>query len=169
MKLKFTQSNNIKLYKPILEGMEDVWEYEHYPYILSWCTKNRPKDKYWQVWLIKNKKNIIGICGMYSLKETNEELWGGWGGFLPQYRNQGLGTQINNFKVEEAKKVGAKRLISYVGEDGKALNYFYKNGYVRLCSTGEYLEKNPELANEFGNLNDHVLIKELSYEDINKN
>lgn len=162
MILKFKQSYDIRLYKSILDEMTDEFEYEHYPYILSWCLKDRDINKYWEVWLIKYKRETIGITGLYSLYENNnEELWGGWGGFIPRYRNKGLGKQIDNFKVNEAKKVGCKRLFTYVGENSKALNYFYRQGYNRLCSVQEYLLTKPELKDQLGSPNDHIIMKEI--------
>ena len=92
--LTFIQSRDIKDYKPILEQMVDVWDYDFYPYILTWCRiiHNDPEDlkKYWRVWIITTEREeTVGICGSYSLNDTTEELWGGWGGLIPDYRNQG--------------------------------------------------------------------------------
>lgn len=59
--LHFFQSKDIADYKEVFTGLQDVFENEHWPSILTWCeiiSDDFESDKigYWQVWLISEKK-----------------------------------------------------------------------------------------------------------------
>jgi len=163
MKLYFFQSKNINQYKTILEKMVDVWEHEHYSHILEYCEIiETDYNLYWEIWLIQNEKyEVIGICGLYSLRKDYEELWLSWLGLIPEYRNNNLGDQILNFIENKAKEKGTKRLLSYVGEDGDALNFYYKHGYQWGGSVEKYIKEHPDVKNEFGNIKDFIIYKDL--------
>ena len=165
--LKIFQSTNIKNYKPILEGLLEDFGYTYWNAILTWCDiiddDPRCKNKYWQVWLVEYERNVIGICGLFSHKDdNNEELWLGWFGIVPALRNKHLGEEILGWMETEAKRLGSKRILSYVDEDGKPLSFYYRNGYKLLGSVKEYLANNRAASKEdFESLNDHVIAKEI--------
>lgn len=132
--LKFFQSKEIKDYKEVISGLRDVFDKEHWPYILTWCgiMDNDEEDlfKYWQVWLIEIESRTIGICGLYSEKRSsNRELWIGWFGMLPQYRNNGFGTESLEYMEIQAKKIGCDTLLTYT-DSKKSMNFYKKNGFV---------------------------------------
>lgn len=163
MKLTFFQSKNIQDYKIILEKMIDVWDCDFYSYVLAYCgiIDSDPNDigKYWEVWLIKLNNDVIGICGSYSLNYTTKELWGGWGGFIPEYRNMGLGKQMIQFREEQAIKVGCNVLRTYVDIRGKAINFFCRNGFTVLGNTQYYLSLHPEHKEHFDEDDDYIIIE----------
>lgn len=164
--IQLIQSINIYDYKPVLEGLIDDFGYTYYHAILSWCEiiQKDQSNKFWEVWLIHFNNKIIGICGLYSLKENNNsELWLGWFGIIPEYRNQKLGSVVLAELENLAKINNCEILYTYVDIEGKPLTFYYRNGFERISTVGEYISSiNYSLdLNEFENENDHVLRKKI--------
>lgn len=160
LEFSIIQSKNIDDYKPILDGLKDVFDTEHFEATFYWCKMTIEKYyEYWEVYLIKWEDKTIGICGLYSLnKNSTEELWLTWFGLIPEYRNKGIGTLALEYMKIKAISLRCKRLMSYVEEEGKALPFYYRNGFKRISSVKEYLFLHPELpTNEFGEDNDHII------------
>jgi len=140
--MKIIQSKNIRNYKPILEGLVKDFGYIYYHAILAWCDiiTNNKDGRFWEVYLIKEGKDIIGICGLYSLhKKNNNDLWLGWFGILPEYRNQGYGEKALDWMKNKAKELGAINLMSYVDAEGKPLKFYFRNGFEEICDVSDYL------------------------------
>ena len=162
-----SQSKNVYDYEPIFEGLIADFGYFYYHAILKWCgilKKTKEEEgRFWEVFLIKNKEEIIGICGLYSQYQNSaEELWLGWFGILPDKRNSGIGAIVLNKIEAEARKVGCKRIYSYVDVAGAPLNFYYRNGFKRTSSVGEYLALHPEVSKEnFEKMDDYVIVKEI--------
>lgn len=142
------QTKNIKKFKSILEDMVDVWEYEHYPYILTWCgildnnlynnTEEVKVEDYWEVWLLQKNKEVIGITGLYSLGQV-DELWLGWFGLVPDARGQKLGKKLLKFSERKAKEKGAKILkIEVDKEQPTAMKFYESNKYTKIGETEYY-------------------------------
>lgn len=161
--MKLIQSKNIKDYKEVLEGLIDDFGYTYWHSILRWCEIIDKKEEtyFWQVFLIKVNDEIVGICGLYSLKEGTEELWLGWFGILSEFRNNGLGTEILGKLEKKAKKLNCKTLFVYVDFKGKPLNFYYRNGFRDVSRVEEFIEKNSLTMDEFENPADFVLKKDL--------
>ncbi len=161
------QSKNINDYKNILEGLIEDFGFIYYHAILSWCgiIENSlwKSNKYWQVYLIKYNDDIVGICGLYSLYENRtDELWLGWFGIIPSERNLGIGEYALNWMKDNAKLLGCKKIKSYVDKDGKPLNFYYRNGFKKICLVKEYLQLNKDLSlDEFENYDDIIIEYEL--------
>jgi len=162
--IEIFQSKNIYDYKNILEGLTKDFGFIYYHAILSWCgiIKNsdwKSEKKYWQVYLIKYDDEIVGICGLYSLYEyKTDELWLGWFGIIPSERNLGIGEYALNWMKDIAKSLGCKSLKSYVDSKGKPLNFYYRNGFKRICLVKEYLNMNKDLSlSEFEEENDIII------------
>lgn len=164
MNIKLVKSVNVKDFKPIFEGLIDDFGYIYYHAILSWCgIIDRRKEKFWEVWLIKWDNETIGICGLYSQRKGDvSELWLGWFGILPDYRNCGLGAKVLGLMEKKAAKLGCERIYSYVDADGAPLPFYYRNGFKRVCSVKTYLKKNRDLTMEdFESADDHVIMKQI--------
>lgn len=164
MKIKLVKSVNVNDFKPIFEGLVADFGYIYYHAILSWCgVITRRKEKFWQVWLIKWDNDTIGICGLYSHKKGDvSELWLGWFGILPEYRNCGLGSKVLDLMEKRALKLGCERIYSYVDADGAPLPFYVRNGYNRISTVKQYLKKNPQLTmDDFESLDDHVIMKQI--------
>jgi GNAT superfamily N-acetyltransferase len=165
MHINFKQSRNIHDYRPILEGLVDDFGYTYYHAILSWCKiiDLEGESEFWEVFLIHNNHDeIIGICGLYSMLPGTEELWLGWFGILPKYRNAGVGQRAYESLEAYAICLGATSIRTYVDKAGKPLSFYYRNGFINVGTVGEYLEANTELSkNDFENMDDFVLVKDL--------
>ena len=165
MEIYFTQSQDIKEYRPLISSLIPDFDYVFLHTILQWCdlADDPYKDKqFWQMYLVKEKndrealietlkivgKNFkpkhstIGMCGLYSLVAgSTEQLWLGWLGIIPKLRNKGLGKDVMQFLYTEANKVGCKELMSYVDKDGAPLNFYKREGFEVLGTVKEYLKK----------------------------
>ena len=165
--MKIFQSRNINDYKLILEGLVEDWGYIYWSAILRWCNiiDDKKDGKYWEVWVIEYENRIIGICGLWSQKENSiEELWLGWFGLIPEMRNKKIGNEIIKFMENEAKRLGTRKILSYVDKDGKPLNFYFRNGYERVCSVREYFKQNPTaLEDDFEDKDDHIISKLLTF------
>lgn len=164
--VSFFQSKNIYDYEPVLEGLIDDFGYDHYYSILKWCgivkLKKEDLGRFWEVFLIKKSEEVIGICGLYAqIPNFTEELWLGWFGVIPSHRGGGIGAKILQHLEIEAKKLGCKKIFSYVDKDGAALGFYYKNDFKRVSLVKEYLLLHQDLAKNFGDENDHVIAKEI--------
>lgn len=169
MAIKLVQSDNIHDYRSVLEGLTDVFNYDHYHAILAWCRiidleMRGPDAAFWQIWLIQDVESdkTIGICGLYSLDDSTEELWLGWFGILKEYRNGGIGQRALELMEAVAILEGCKSLWVYVGKDGKPLPFYFRNGFEYVCRVKTFLKWYPEFKEEFDKPMDYVLKKQLA-------
>lgn len=164
--MKLFQTKDIKVYKPILEGLTEDFGYTYYHAILIWCgiIDDDPDDvnKFWDVYLVKDNSKIIGICGLYSHNHRTDELWLGWFGILPEHRSKGVGSQVLKELEEKAKSVKCYTIYSYVDKHGKPLNFYKREGYKVLSRVKDYLGIHKELSmDSFEDENDYIIMKKL--------
>ena len=77
-----------------------------------------------------------------------DTLWLGWFGIIPEYRFQKLGNNVIDFLKEKAREIGATKIMSYVGSEGKPLTFYKRNGFEITGTVGEYIkEHNMDLSN----------------------
>jgi len=157
------QSRDIHDYKPILEELVEDFGYVYYYAILTWCgILGNDDHNYWQVYLIKQKNKVIGICGLYSQSSSTKELWLGWFGIIPSHRNKNIGQLALEWMMDNAKSIGCKKLMSYVDEDGKPLPFYYRNGFKNIGTVKKYLKSHPKLSeDDFEDMKDYVIEREL--------
>jgi GNAT superfamily N-acetyltransferase len=147
----------------LTDGLSDDFGEPFKETMKLWC-KKVDDGKFWQVWIIKKDKETIGVCGVYSMDYETKTLWLGWLGILKEYRNKGLGKEVMSFLYSESKKLGAKRLNSYVDKHGKPLSFYYREGFERIGNVKEYLTKKKlkkSEAENFENMEDHIITKRL--------
>lgn len=171
--IKFTQTEDIHQYKNVLEGLTDEFDQQHYSAILTWCNviDGKKDEWFWEVWLItdhseeQQKDVVIGMCGLYSITGDNNtnELWLGWFGIIPEYRNKGIGTHVLDFLKVTAKIYNCKTIYSYVDKNGKPLDFYYRNEFQLVGTVREYIKDKPEIVFEdcFSDLNDFVIKHDL--------
>ncbi len=169
-KLSFIQSRNIETFGTILKPLADDFTAIFYHTVLVWCKIIPPDDgkenRYWEIWLVYLNNKPIGICGLYTLHtaENLDELWLGWLGIIPEFRNLKLGSQIMEHLYVEAKKVGCKRIYSYVDKGGAPLNFYNKEGFKIIGTVNEYLKSTGITAidgDDFESADDFVIMKKL--------
>jgi len=165
MKLTFITSFDINDYKEILEQLQDDFDYSYYHSILSWCgiIKKDVPNRFWVLYIIKdNKSRPVGITGLYSVKPATKELWLGWFGILPKFRNKGYGRSVMLQLEEIARSHECQKIISYVHDyNVNALRFYKSLGYKRICCGKTYKRNNRQTSQEL-NDDDHIIVKKLS-------
>jgi N-acetylglutamate synthase-like GNAT family acetyltransferase len=161
--ITFFKTYNIRQFKSLIEGLMADFGEPFKETMKAWC-KKIDDGKFWQVWIVKKDKEIIGVCGLYSMDFKTKTLWLGWLGILKKHRNKGLGKDIMSILYVEAKNVGATTLNSYVNKEGKPLSFYYREGFQRIGTVSEYLKKKKlkkSEAENFENMEDHIITKKL--------
>ena len=56
--------------------------------------------------------------------------------------------------------------IEAFNKNGKPLNFYYRNGFKKLCSVKEYITNNSlsvgdDLEDEFEDMDDHIIVKNI--------
>lgn len=168
--IRFTQTREITEYKSIINGLLPDFDYIFLHTLLQWCKiADDPFERtgqFWEVYLIRYRFSKIGICGLYSLNPgSTDELWLGWFGLVPNWRNKGHGKSVLDFLEEKAREQECKRLYSYVDKEAKPLNFYLRNGFKVFGTVKEYLDKLDQKVDgsNFENPDDLVIVKELTY------
>ena len=163
--IEFKVSYNIDDYSSLKEKLYSDFGSPFIETIEYWCEnrENNYTGKFWQLWIIYQDDILVGVCGLYSLKETIDELWLGWFGILPEYRNMNIGSEVLTEIKRKSIGFGSKRIYSYVDKEGRPLPFYYRNGFTRMCTVQEYLESNGMYEREdFESLEDHVIAINIS-------
>lgn len=81
-------------------------------------------------WLAKVDNRYVGICGLYAYKFAPKDAWLGWFGVLENERRKGYATEILNFSMQLAKKLGFETLRLYTDEidNANAVKLYKKFG-----------------------------------------
>ena len=90
--------------------------------------------RYWLT--IDDSGKVVGTTGLYCYEIDKEETyWLGWFCVHPNARNQGIGTRLLQFSIEEAKKHGKKFLRLYTSTDpneSDAHKLYEKHKFIKL-------------------------------------
>lgn len=162
--ISFFQSKNVDDFKPIFRTLVSDFGYVYYDTILEWCgvIKDENPPFFWQVYLIKFNDETVGICGLYSLKQSTDELWLGWFGVIPEMRNKGIGHHVISFLKSKAKEQNCKSIYSYVDKNGKPLNFYYREGFKLIGTVKDYIESNSDVSlDSFESPNDFIIKLDL--------
>jgi GNAT superfamily N-acetyltransferase len=143
----FKQTREIKEYRVIIDSFIPDFGHAFLHTILQWCRlAYDPFDKtnqFWELWTINYRFSIIGICGLYSLNpKSTDELWLGWLGLIPKWRNKNNGPLVMKFLYDKAKEKGCKKIMCYVDKEGRALNFYKREGFEVIGTVRDYLYKN---------------------------
>jgi len=77
--------------------------------------------KYWVA--IDEENAVCGIIGLYAHKKEEETtLWLSWFCVDPVHRGRGVGKQLIEFSIEEAKRCNKKYLCLYTSDDPNEAN-----------------------------------------------
>jgi len=146
----FRQSRSIADFRPLIDTLIPDFGYVFLHTVLQWC--NLANDswaerdgvgQFWEVFLLEDEGEVVGICGLYSLTPgSTEELWLGWFALVPEKRNGGRGREAMQFMYEKARTLGCKRLMSYVDKEGKPISFYKREGFEVLGTVREFLDAN---------------------------
>jgi GNAT superfamily N-acetyltransferase len=163
-KIELILSKDKRKFKTLISGLYKDFGEPFSDTIELWLSEGPDDYEFWEVYLIYLNGKIIGLCGLYSQYEKSDkkELWLGWFGILKKHRSSGIGAKVLKLLEARAREFGCSVLISYVNREGKPLNFYYSNGFKRVCSVGEYLSKHPDLdMDDFENEDDHIITKRI--------
>ena len=162
--MRFFQSRSIKKFRPLIDALIPDFDYVFLHTILQWCRLADDDNQcFWEVWLIEDRKKVIGICGLYSLHgQKTEQLWLGWFAVLPELRGKGRGRKAMRHLYREAKKVGCKTIMSYVDKAGAPLSFYMREGFNIVGRVGTYVKENSLDIKSFEDPADIVISKPLN-------
>lgn len=167
MKLEFKRTRNIYDFGPIIHPLIEEFGLPFAETLFIWCKVTPefldPDDcTLWEVWLVKYRNRPVGICGLYSLTESRDEVWLGWLGILPELRKKGIGKHIMKHLVDRAKKHKANCVMAYVSKEGKPLSFYKREGFKITGRVKDYLKLNKHVSmDDFEDKNDYIIKKEL--------
>ena len=167
--ISFRQSRNISDYRILIDSLIPDFDYVFLYTILQWCKlANDPNEntkQFWEVFLVYHNDEVVGICGLYTLSPHNrEEMWLGWLGIIPSFRNKKYGRDIMEFLYKKSKENGCKELLSYVDKGGKPLNFYKREGFDIIGTVSDFLKssnRNEIDGDEFESPDDYVIKKIL--------
>ena len=169
--LDFIQTRDINKFRPLFRGLEDEFGTDHYDAILEWCNiLDKTVYFFWEIYLIRINKKIVGICGLYSITNNDiRELWIGWFGILEKYRGLGIGKKALEMMEEIAIVNGSSSMMVYTANTNKDAQKFYvKNGFIRNgkeWNTNKFIKskikKYPKVGDHFDLGTDIIFRKKL--------
>ena len=73
-----------------------------------------------------------GIGGLYKFSDEPDCIWQGWLGVHPNFRREGLGSNIVEHCSEEAKSLGAKRIAVYtdLDQNDDVIEFYRSQGFA---------------------------------------
>lgn len=162
-RVEFLQTKNVHHHGPLFEGLQDVFDQEHWTSILTWCgvIPGDPSDfgKFWDAYVLEVHGRTVGICGLYSHKlHDNSSLWLGWFGVLPQYRSMGIGKVAMEFMEVEARKAGGNMLFVHVQDEG-AIRFYTRSGFIPVDT--DLAKLDPDMKGYINSPEDRIMSKSL--------
>lgn len=88
----------------------------------------RTDDDIWIVYMLYNNGKPAGVCGLYNnTRGKCDELWVGWLGIYPKYRNHRLGSKMLTELKKKARHLGADTLLLYCNQ--KRISFYQNNNF----------------------------------------
>lgn len=145
-KYELIQSRKYSDYESLISVLEEDFGNMFHLTVSQWCANTGwskaelETDEYWQIWLLKHDGKIIGICGLYTIHpHDTKNLWLGWLGILPEYRNKNITKQyIMPHLYDTARSINCKFIMSYVDSEGRPLNFYYREGFKVISTVKDY-------------------------------
>lgn len=91
----------------------------------------KPKSKL-KFYMIYDDDICVGITGIYSYDNDNENAWLGFFGIKEEYRYKGYGYKSLLLTEEYAKNLGFKYMRLFTDKEGNdyAIEFYKRNGYI---------------------------------------
>lgn len=93
--------------------------------------------------VVRHDSQVAGLAALYSYARTPEDLWLAWYGLRPFVRGLGLGAQLLDLVIAEAKREGRSALRLWTTDEAeyaKAVQLYQRRGFVcekAPCAPGE--------------------------------
>lgn len=99
-------------------------------------------------WVARDERGkVLGITGLYSeRKDQKKAKWLGWHCVAPEARGQGVGEQLLNRAIAEARQAGAEVLRLYTSTHGNeaAAQLLYKKKGLKVVKEGPVVREGQE-------------------------
>ena len=109
------------------------WVYKHHDNrLMKWLLGLTGSMSVFRYWVALDENNrICGTTGLYTDDDNDHEsLWLSWFCVDPDVRGKGIGKQLIEFSIEEARRCGKKYLRLYTSDDpGEAAAQFLYEKY----------------------------------------
>lgn len=101
------------------EDIEAIWNPERSLPLSLRPQSELKEDVFVDYWVLLNdKEEIIGVTGMYRLKEDEGDVvWLGWYCVRADQRGKGLGKELLEWTIEKAKERGFRKMKLYTSTD----------------------------------------------------
>jgi RimJ/RimL family protein N-acetyltransferase len=97
---------------------------------IKWYNNLRYSTSY-KIWGLRSVNKSIGVCGLKNISNEGCEYWGYIGD--KNYWGLGLGIQIVDLMIEEAKKIGIHELwLKVIIENSRAIALYQKCGFKKF-------------------------------------
>jgi RimJ/RimL family protein N-acetyltransferase len=135
-------TKEIDLFLPIMRELADDFGDRFLLSMLHWCGIGKRANPllFWEVFLLRANREIVGVCGLYQMSETPASpAWLGWFGIRPAFRRRGYGSAAIQVLADRAHEMDCKELWVYTGSSDEAARHFYtKLGFQLLGSARDY-------------------------------
>ena len=135
-------TKEIDLFLPIMRELADDFGDRFLLSMLHWCGIGKRANPllFWEVFLLRANREILGVCGLYQMSETPASLaWLGWFGVRPAVRRRGYGSSAIHLLADRSREMDCKELWVYTGSSDEAARHFYtKLGFQLLGSARDY-------------------------------
>ncbi len=104
---------------------------------------------FWRYYVVfdESRNKIIAITGFYNLAEhSQDEVWLGWYGVLPEARGHGVGRKVLEWTIQTAKENGFKkfRLWTTTSPDEAEAQKLYDSMGIKVWKNEKYKDSNYE-------------------------
>jgi RimJ/RimL family protein N-acetyltransferase len=135
-------TKEIDLFLPIMRELAEDFGDRFLLSMLHWCGigKRAHPLLFWEVFLLRANREIVGVCGLYQISETPASpAWLGWFGILSAFRRRGYGSSAIHSLADRTREMDCNELWVYTGSSDEAAMHFYtKLGFQRLGSARDY-------------------------------
>jgi RimJ/RimL family protein N-acetyltransferase len=126
--VELVDTKRIELFVPILKEID--FGDRFLLSMLHWCGighRSTPLE-FWQVFLVRSAKEIVGVSGLYRLPATPKHVcWLGWFAIRPLFRRQGFGSGAIHLLSDYARRLCYKELWVYTESPNEGARSFYCN------------------------------------------
>src|SRR5260221_13963800 len=122
-------TKEIDLFLPIMRELADDFGDRFLLSMLHWCGigKRAKPLLFWEVFLLRANREILGVCGLYQMSETPASLaWLGWFGIRPAFRRRGYGSSAIHSLADRTRKMDCNVLLGSTGASDEEANHFSK-------------------------------------------
>src|SRR5258708_32846713 len=124
-------TKEIDLFLPIMRELADDFGDRFLLSMLHWCGIGKRANPllFWEVFLLRANREIVGVCGLYQMSETPASLaWLGWFGIRPAVRRRGYGSSAIHSLADRTCNMGCNDRLDHTSAVNAVANPAYTKG-----------------------------------------